>query len=152
VDNEAIRRFVSLEKRKKELDAALKEATKELAEAREAAIDALLATGFSGVDVDGRHVELSRKASARPVGDRTEVIEALKSSPISGLVAEDYNTKTLDSVVNEVLEDVRRRADDEQWNRLYTEEDVRAALPEPLRAVLQVSFYYLLSSTKGKTK
>jgi hypothetical protein len=29
---------------------------------------------------------------------------------------------------------------------------VRAALPEPLRAVLQVSFYYLLSSTKGKTK
>ena len=144
MDNEAIRRFVSLEKRKKELDAALKEATKELAEAREAAIDALLATGFSGVDVDGRHVELSRKASARPVGDRTEVI--------SGLVAEDYNTKTLDSVVNEVLEDVRRRADEEQWDRLYTEEDVRAALPEPLRAVLQVSFYYLLSSTKGKTK
>jgi hypothetical protein len=80
------------------------------------------------------------------------VIEALKSSPISGLVAEDYNTKTLDSVVNEVLEDVRRRADEEQWDRLYTEGDVRAALPEPLRAVLQVSFYYLLSSTKGKTK
>lgn len=152
MDNEAIRRFVSLARRKKDLDAELKEATKELAEAREAAIEALLAAGYSAVDVDGRHVKLSQKASAKPAEDRAAIIEALKTSSVSGLVAEDYNTRTLDSVVNEILDDVRRRAKEEKWDRLLTEEDVRTALPEPLRDVLKVSFYYLLSSTNATAK
>ncbi len=152
MDTEAIRRFVSLEQRKKELDAALKEAAKDLAEAREAAIEALLAAGLDAAEVDGRRVALSQKASARPVDDRETVIAALKASPISGYVAEDYNTKSLDAFVTEVLDDVRCRARDEEWDHLYTEQDVRAALPEPLRPVLNISFYYLLSSTKAKSK
>jgi len=151
VDTEAIRRFVSLEQRKKDLDALLKEATKELAEAREAAIEALLAAGLDAAEVDGRRVALSQKAAARPLEDREAVIAALKASPISGYVAEDYNTRSLDAFVTEVLDDVRRRARDEEWGRLYTEEDVRAALPESLHDVLKVSFYYLLSSTRAKS-
>lgn len=152
MDIDPIRTFVSLERRKKELDAALKEATKELADAREAAIEALLAEGRDAVEVDGRRVALEQKASAGPIEDRDAVIEALKASPISGYVEENYNTKSLNSFVTEVLDDVRRRAKEENWDRLYTEDDVRAALPDPLRGVLKVSFYYLLSSTKAKTK
>ena len=152
MDTEAIRRFVSLEQRKKDLDALLKEATKDLADAREAAIEALLAAGLDAAEVDGRRVALSQKASARPVDDREAVIAALKASPIAGYVAEDYNTKSLDAFVTEVLDDVRRRAHEEEWDRLYTADDVCAALPEPLRDVLKVSFYYLLSSTKARSK
>jgi hypothetical protein len=51
-----------------------------------------------------------------------------------------------------LLDDVRRRAKEEKWDRLLTEEDVRTALPEPLRDVLKVSFYYLLSSTNATAK
>lgn len=152
MDTEPIRRFVSLEQRKKELDAELKEATKELADAREAAIEALLTAGLDAAEVDGRRIALSQKASARPVEDREAVIQAIKASPVSGYVAEDYNTRSLDSFVTEVLDDVRHRAKDEDWDHLYTEEDVRTALPESLRAVLKVSFFYVLSSTKAKGK
>lgn len=143
---------MSLEQRKEELDAELKEATKDLADAREAAIEALLTAGLDAAEVDGRRVAISQKASARPVEDREAVIQALKTSPVSGYVAEDYNTRSLDSFVTEVLDDVRHRARDEDWNRLYTEEDVRESLPESLRTVLKVSFFYVLSSTKAKSK
>jgi hypothetical protein len=152
MNTEAIRRFVSLEKVKKDLEAQLKLAASELADSKEAAIEALLAVGLAAVEVDGRRVELVQKAAARPTEDREAVIQALKASPAAGLVAENYDTKSLDSFVNEVLDHVRRRAKEENWDRLYTPQDVCDALPEPMRDVLKVSFFHVLSSRKAPTK
>jgi hypothetical protein len=81
VDNEAIRRFVSLARRKKDLDAALKEATKGAGRgAGKPPSKRCWRRAYSAVDVDGRHVKLSQKASAKPAEDRAAMIEALKTS------------------------------------------------------------------------
>lgn len=151
MDTEAIRRFVSLENRKKELDAALKEVTEHLGDAKEAAIEALVAEGLDAVEVDGRRVALIPKASASPLTDRESLVAALKTSTASGLVSENYNTNSLNSFATEVYDHVRQQAKDEKWDRLCTEDDVRDAMPEPLRDAVKIFFYYTLSSTKSKS-
>jgi hypothetical protein len=152
MDVEPLRRFVSLDLRKRELEAQVKEVAAELGEAREAAIDALLAAGLQEGGVDGRNVALVQHAGASPVHTKEDVIAALKASPLAGFVVENYNPNSLRAFADEVLGEVRDRANAEKWDRAYTVDDVRAALPEPLRDVLHISFYYTLSNTKGKAR
>jgi hypothetical protein len=81
------------------------------------------------------------------VNDRGEVIAALKKSELGQYVSENYNTQSLKAFVREVAQEVRLRCEQEQ--KLFTEEEVRLALPAPLGDTLKISFVHSLRSRKA---
>ena len=147
---EQLREFVSLENRKRDLDAQLKETNQRLAELEDLIIPQFVEAGVPSmaVTVDGatRTLSIYPDVYASPLNDRTEVAAALKASELGQYVAENYNSNSLTAYVREVWREVVERANKEQ--RVATEADVFAALPEPLEGVLKISLIHKLSSRK----
>jgi vacuolar-type H+-ATPase subunit I/STV1 len=142
-----LRGFVSLENRKKDLDAELKSVKQQLDDLEEALVPQFIEDGVQRMTVDGRTVSIQQDVYASPLNDREDVVDALKQSELGQYVAENYNTNSLTAFVREVKRDVELRAQSE--NRMYTEDDVRSALPEPLGRALKISFVHKLSSRKA---
>ncbi len=141
---EQLKEYVCLEKRKKELDAELKQTNQRIGELEEALVPQFVADGVDRMSLDGRTIYLLQKVSAAPVKDRGDVIDALKQSELGQYVAENYNTQSLTAFVNEIRKDLEARFEKE--NRPLAEEDVRAALPEPLGRALRITFFYKLGN------
>lgn len=144
---EQLKEFVALEKRKRELDSELKQIAARLDDLEQALVPQFLNDGVNSLRIDGRLVYLAQDIYTGPVNDRAEVIAALKASELGQYVSENYNTQSLKAFVREVAEDVRLRC--EQQERLFTEEEVRAALPAPLGAALKISFVHSLRTRKA---
>ena len=142
-----LREFVSLENRKKDLDAELKSVKQQLDNLEEALIPQFIDDGVQRMTVDGRTVAIQQDVYASPLNDRDDVVDALKQSELGQYVAENYNSNSLTAFVREVKREVESRAHDE--NRIYSEDDVRAALPEALGRALKISFVHKLSSRKA---
>jgi hypothetical protein len=142
-----LREFVSLENRKKDLDAELKAVKQQLDDLEEALVPQFVEGGVQKMTIDGRTVSLSQDVYASPLNDREDVVDALKQSELGQYVAENYNTNSLTALVREVKREVESRAQDE--GRMFTEDDVRSALPEPLGRALKISFVHKLSSRKA---
>ncbi len=147
---EPLREFVSLETRKKELDAELKVTKQRLDELEEVIIPMFIEAGVPAmtVEVDGvkRTLSIYPDVYASPLNSRDEVVDALKQSELGQYVAENYNTNSLTSFVREIWKEIRQIASREK--RVVTEDDLRAALPVPLAAVLKLSLIHKLSSTR----
>jgi hypothetical protein len=147
---EPLREFVSLENRKKELDAALKATKQKLDELEDIIIPMFIEAGVPAmtVEVDGtrRTLSIYPDVYASPLNDREEVVDALKQSELGQYVAENYNTNSLTSFVRELWKELRQAANREQ--RVVTEDDLRAALPMPLQGALKLSLVHKLSSTR----
>ena len=147
---EPLREFVSLETKKKQLDAELKAAKQRLDELEEVIIPMFIEEGVPSmcVEVDGVKRTLSpyEDVYASPINDRAEVVDALKTSELGQYVAENYNTNSLTSFVREVWKELKQVATREK--RVVTEDDLRAALPAPLAGALKLSIIHKLSSTK----
>ncbi len=124
---EQLKEFVCLETRKREPNSELK--------AIGARID------------DGRTVYIAQDIQASPANDRAEVIGALKQSELGQYISEKYNTQSLRAFVREVAEEVQLRC--QQQDRLFSEEEVRVALPAPLCDSLKISFVHSLRSRKA---
>jgi len=142
-----LKEFVALEKRKRDLEAELKAVAARLEDLEQALVPQFLNDGVASMRVDGRTVYIARDIHASPANDRAEVIDALKRSDLGQYVSENYNTQSLKAFVREVAEEVRLRC--EQEDRLFTEEEVRAALPAPLGNSLKISFVHSLRSRKA---
>ena len=156
MNDEALRTFLSLEGRKKELETALNEVKKELDDAKQAAIEALVQAGLAvgSPEGSGRELRIKKRASVSPLKGKDALIEAIKaSSALSSYVKEDFNANQLASFVNEVFDGVQERFRDEKPKRFRTDEELdaalRDALPDPLRDVVKIHFYYHLSSKKA---
>lgn len=147
---EPLREFVSLETRKKELDAELKAAKQRLDELEEIIIPQFVEEGVPSmtVEVDGvkRTLSIYPDVYAGPLNGREEVVGALKQSELGQYVAENYNANSLTSFVREVWKELRQAAGRER--RIVSEDDLRLALPAPLASVLKLSLIHKLSSTK----
>ena len=147
---EQLREFVSLENRKRDLDAELKAANQRLDDLEDLIIPQFIEAGVPSiaVTVDGttRTLSIHPDVYASPLNDRSEVAAALKASELGQYVAENYNSNSLTAYVREVWREVLLLA--KQQNRVAAEEDVRAALPKPLGDVLKVSLVHKLSSRK----
>jgi hypothetical protein len=148
---EPLREFVSLEKKKKDLDAELKAAKQRLDELEEIIIPMFVAKGVPSmvVEVPGmtRTLTLYQDVYASPLNEREEVVAALKASELGVYVAENYNANSLTSYVREVWNELKETARREQ--RVASEADLRAELPEPLQPVLKISLVHKLSSTRS---
>src|ERR1017187_7068351 len=147
---EQLREFVSLENRKRDLDAELKAANQRLDELEDLIIPQFIEAGVPSiaVTVDGstRTLSIYPDVYASPLNGRPEVAAALKASELGQYVAENYNSNSLTAYVREVWREVLLLA--KQQNRVAGEEDVRAALPKPLGEVLKISLVHKLSSRK----
>ena len=147
---EQLREFVSLENRKRDLDAELKAANQRLDELEDLIIPQFIEAGVPSiaVTVDGstRTLSIYPDVYASPLNGRTEVAAALKASELGQYVAENYNSNSLTAYVREVWREVLLLA--KQQNRVAGEDDVRAALPKPLGEVLKISLVHKLSSRK----
>lgn len=144
---EQLKEFVCLENRKRDLDAELKGVKAKLDELEEVLIPQFIEAGLTKATVDGRTVSLAQEIYASPLDGRERVIEALKASELAQYVSENYNTNSLSAFVREVARDVAAQAEREE--RIFTEEDVRAALPAPLGLALKISFVHTLRSRKA---
>lgn len=144
---EQLKEFVCLETRKRELDSELKAIAARIDDLEHALVPQFLADGVAAMKVDGRTVYIAQDIHASPLNDRAEVISALKTSELGQYVSENYNTQSLRAFVREVAEEARLRC--QQQNRLFTEEEVRTALPSPLCDALKVSFVHSLRSRKA---
>lgn len=147
---EPLREFVSLETRKKELDADLKATKQRLDVLEEQIIPMFVEEGVPSmtVEVDGvkRTLSIYPDVYASPLNDREEVVDALKQSGLDQYVAENYNTNSLTSFVREIWKELLATAGREK--RVVTEVDLRAALPVVLAEALKLSIVHKLSSTK----
>jgi hypothetical protein len=146
MDIRQLKEFVCLENRKKELDAELKATKQKLDDIELLLIPQFIEDGVQNMTVDGRAVFLAQDIEASPLDDRDHVIAALKSSDLGQYVAENYNTQSLRAFVREVAADVRQCC--QRQDRLFSEEEVRAALPSPLCHALKISFVHSLRSRK----
>ncbi len=144
---EQLKEFVCLENRKRDLDAELKGVKAKLDELEEVLIPQFIEAGLTKATVDGRTVSLWQEIYASPLDGRERVVEALKASELAQYVSENYNTNSLSAFVREVARDVAAQAEREE--RIFTEEDVRAALPAPLGLALKISFVHTLRSRKA---
>jgi hypothetical protein len=147
---EPLRDFVSLETRKKELDADLKATKQRLDELEDQIIPMFVEEGVPSmtVEVDGvkRTLSIYPDVYASPLNDREEVVDALKQSGLDQYVAENYNTNSLTSFVREIWKELLATAGREK--RIVTEDDLRAALPLILAGTLKLSIIHKLSSTR----
>ena len=147
---EQLREFVSLENRKRDLDAELKAANQKLDELEDLIIPQFIEAGVPSiaVTVDGstRTLSIYPDVYASPLNDRAEVAAALKASELGQYVAENYNSNSLTAYVREVWREVVQTAHRE--DRVATEDDVRAALPKPLGDAIKISLVHKLSSRK----
>lgn len=144
---EQLKEFVALETRKRELDSELKSIAARIDDLEQALVPQFLSDGIASMKVDGRTVYIAQDIQASPLNDRDEVIAALKSSELGQYVSENYNTQSLRAFVREVAGEVRLRC--QQQDRLFSEEEIRAALPSPLGEALKISFVYSLRSRKS---
>jgi hypothetical protein len=142
-----LKEFVCLETRKRELDSELKAIAARIDDLEQALVPQFLSDGIASMKVDGRTVYIAQDIQSSPANDRAEVIEALKQSALGQYVSENYNTQPLRAFVREVADEVRLRC--QQQNRLFTEEEVRMALPTPLCDALKISFDHSLRSRKA---
>jgi vacuolar-type H+-ATPase subunit I/STV1 len=148
MNQEQLKGFVRLEKRKRELDAELKQVKQQIDDLEQALIPQFIELGGEpSVRVDGLTIWLVQEIYASPINDREEVAHALKLSELGQYVAENYNTNSLTSYVRELWRELRDTARRE--NRIATEADLRAALPSALRPVLKISLLHKLSSTRS---
>ena len=148
---EPLREYVSLEARKKELDAELKATNQRLDELEEKIIPMFVEEGVPSmaVEADGhtRTLSIYQDVYASPINSRDEVAEALKLSELGQYVAENYNSNSLTGFVREVWKELLQNASRE--GRAIDEDDLRAAIPAPLGAALKIGIKFKLSSTRS---
>jgi hypothetical protein len=142
-----LKEFVCLETRKRELDSELKAIAARIDDLEQALLPQFLSDGIASMKVDGRTVYIAQDIQASPANDRVEVIGALKESELGQYVSENYNPQSLRAFVRELAEEVRLCC--QQQDRLFTEEEVRVALPAPLCDALKISFVHTLRSRKA---
>lgn len=142
-----VKRYVSLENRKKELDAELKLVAKELGDLEREVVQEFLNDGVDKVTCDGRTLKIIPDVFASPVEDRWAVVEALKNAGLDQYIPQNYNDAQLRSFVKETAGEVFSQAENE--DRIVTAEDIRAALPAPLGQALNVYLGHKLSSRKA---
>jgi hypothetical protein len=144
---EQLKAFVCLETRKRELDSELKAIAARIDDLEQALIPQFLSHNLSSIKLNGLIIYIAEDIQAAPVNDRAEVIGALKQSDLGQYISENYNTQSLRAYVREVAAETRLCC--QQQNRLFTEEDVRAALPPQLCGALKISFVHSLRSRKA---
>lgn len=147
MNEQPLKEYVCLEKRKRDLAAELKQIQADLDRLETVVIDEMVRAGLQKVEVDGRTLKIVPAVFCSPVENRWAVVEALKEAGLDQFIPQNYNEAQLRSFVKETAAEVFARADQE--DRVATAEEIAAALPEPLGRALKVYLGHELSSRKA---
>src|SRR6266567_6961936 len=110
MNQQQLKEFVCLEKRKRDLDAELKQVKQQIDDLEQVLIPQFAEMGENpSVRVDGLTISLVQEVYASPLNDREEVADALKRSELGQYVAENYNSNSLSAYVREVAREVAAR-------------------------------------------
>jgi hypothetical protein len=146
-----LREFVRLENEEDEALDRLKQIKLRKDQLEYALINQFLADQVEETTLDGRRIGIKRTVHAWALAEQRElVIEGLKAAELAQYVKTDYNTQSLSKWVREIAEEVA--AECRREKRLFTEAEVKNALPVPLCDLLKVGFKFELTSRKKETK
>jgi hypothetical protein len=147
VNEQPLKEYVSLERRKKDLDAELKQVKADLDRLEEDVVREMVNAGLARVTVDHRTLKITRTVFASPVENRWAVVDALKQAGLDQFIPQNYNDSQLRSFVKEIASGVFALADEQE--REPTPQEIADAMPAPLGAALKIYIGHELSSTKA---
>jgi hypothetical protein len=144
---ELLGEFVCLHARKRELDSELKASAGRIDDLEEAIVPPFLSDAIAYINVRGRTVYLAKDIQASPANDRADAIRALRQCRLDQYVSETCNPQSFRGFVREAADPAMLLCHEQ--NPLFSQEDIRAALPAPLREALKISFVNCLCSRKA---
>ena len=144
MNEKPLKEYVSLEKRKKEIAAELKQVSADLNRLEVVVVDEIVNAGVQEVTVDGRILKPVPTIFCSPAKGRLAVVDALREAHLDEFIPPDFNDARLRSYVKEMAQDIFVRAGEE--SRLPTPKEVADALPAPLGPVLKIYLSHELSS------
>ncbi|MGA3099533.1 MAG: hypothetical protein ABSF25_24015, partial [Bryobacteraceae bacterium] len=122
MNEQPLKEYVCLEKRKKDLTAELKQIQADLDRLETVVIDEMVRAGVQKVEVDGRTLKIVPAVFCSPVENRWAVVEALKEAGLDQFIPQNYNEAQLRGFVKETAAEVFARADQE--DRVATAEEI----------------------------
>ena len=147
MNEQPLKEYVCLEKRKKDLKTELTQVTADLDRLETVVIDEMVRAGLQKVEIDGRTLKIVPAVFCSPVENRWAVVDALKQAGLDQFIPQNYNDAQLRSFVKETAAEVFARAEEE--DRVANAEEIAAALPEPLGRALKIYLGHELSSRKA---
>lgn len=101
MDNKIIKRFVSLDKRRRKLDAELKTVKTELTELEPTVREQMTKAGMQKLSVNGVLLYIKRQIWAKALEDKQATIAAIKEC-MPEYIGENYNSNSLSAWLREV--------------------------------------------------
>lgn len=131
MNTDELKRFVSLEERRRQLEAEIDTIKAEASELEGRLLPQFEQAGMERVSIDGRTVYIERKLWAKAKeGDKPAVCKALKRCRLGDYVEETFNTNSLSAYVRELDREGRK-------------------MPPSLAAVLEVSEVFKLRTRRS---
>ncbi len=145
MDEGKIREYVRLETRKRALEEELKQVKHDLNQLEDKVIDELVNAGFDGTETEGRVLKIQPRAFAS--GSGPEIARAFVDAGMEEFAPRFTHPSKLGAFVQEIFEELLEQAKKEDRN--VPVEELREALPEPLRPVVHLYIGHKLSSRKA---
>lgn len=139
MDNRLMKRYVSLEKRRRKLEDALDILIKKLTEIVPFVREQMSRAGLKQLKLDGLTISLRRQLWVK-VLDRAAAVAALKASGMADYVAENFNSNSLSAFIREIEQTSGIHLG--QCNYLMELEEQGIVLPpelQPLKMVVGLS-------------
>lgn len=153
MNDEQVKEFVRLEKEKRRVEAELGRIEKLIKDLKEALLPQFLAANCQHTSVDGRTIYVHTDIRPSMVNGREAVVSALEAEGLDQFIG--VNHQGLGGYVREIAREVEgsiareNAAVPQEQHKVFSEEDVRAALPGKLRDEIAVVFKYDLRSKQG---
>lgn len=150
VYDEDIKEFVRLEKEKRKLKSELDLVDQAIDRLKESLIPQFLEKNREHDRIDERTVYIQRSIYPAMVNGAAATVAALRKAGVDSLIG--VNHQRLAGYVTEIARDVAEQlkrdnqARPQDQHQMFSEELVRAALPEPLREEVSITFKYDLRS------
>ena len=102
LNTEILKRFAELDEKKSELQSQLRVVQDEINQLDNIVQDQLINSGVKRITVAGRTIFVKERIVAK-YNSRAEAIQALKMADLGYLVAENFNTGTLNAYISELI-------------------------------------------------
>ena len=144
-DSRSLKKFVRLDKEKRELETKLKKAKAELAEAEVNVLNHFEKMGMSKASVDGLTVYVKRQLWAGREEEVTheQLTEALRAENLGAFCGPRVNSLALSAYFREEADRIKAELDED----VLFETDM--ALPAPLKGIVKLSEKISIATRKG---
>ena len=101
MDNKLIKRYVSLQKRRRKAEDALQSVRNKIEEIKPFVVQQFAKAGLDQINMDGMTVYIKRQLWVKVV-DRQAAVDALKAAGMSDYIGENFNSNSLSAFIREI--------------------------------------------------